>query len=207
MSRRSRSSGRWLREHFDDPYVQRARQEGWRSRAALKLEEIDRADRLVFPGAVIVDLGAAPGGWSQYAARKLRGGGTVIALDLLPMDDLPGVTFLQGDFRDQAVLDALLAQLAGRRADLVMSDMAPNMSGVDVIDQARAAELGEVALGFARQVLGPEGALVLKLFQGSGFQQLLGDARRHFAEVRMRKPKASRGRSSETYLVARRPQS
>lgn len=207
MSRRSRSSGRWLREHFDDPYVQRARQEGWRSRAALKLEEIDRADRLVFPGAVIVDLGAAPGGWSQYAARKLRGCGTVIALDLLPMDDLPGVTFLQGDFRDQAVLDALLAQLAGRHADLVMSDMAPNMSGVDVIDQARAAELGEVALGFARQVLGPEGALVLKLFQGSGFQQLLGDARRHFAEVRMRKPKASRGRSSETYLVARRPQS
>lgn len=207
MSRRSRSSGRWLREHFDDPYVQRARQEGWRSRAALKLEEIDRADRLVFPGAVIVDLGAAPGGWSQYAARKLRGRGTVIALDLLPMDELPGVRFLQGDFRDQAVLDALLAQLAGRHADLVMSDMAPNMSGVDVIDQARAAELGEVALGFARQVLGPEGALVLKLFQGSGFQQLLGDARRHFTEVRMRKPKASRGRSSETYLVARRPRS
>jgi len=205
VSRRSKSSGRWLREHFDDPYVQRAQQQGWRSRAAFKLEEIDRAERLISPGAVIVDLGAAPGGWSQYAARTLAGRGTVIALDLLPMDELPGVTFLPGDFREQPVLDALLHLLAGRRVDLVMSDMAPNMSGVDVVDQARAVELEALALEFSRQVLAPEGALVMKLFQGAGFQELLADARRHFGKVRIRKPKASRQRSSEAYLVARNP--
>ena len=205
MSRRSKSSGRWLREHFDDPYVQRARQEGWRSRAAFKLQEIDRAERLIFPGAVIVDLGAAPGGWSQYASRALAGRGTVIALDLLEMDRLPDVTFLQGDFREQPVLDALLEILAGRRVDLVMSDMAPNMSGVDVVDQARAADLEALALDFSRSVLGPEGALVMKLFQGAGFQELLAGARRHFGQVRVRKPKASRQRSSEAYLVARKP--
>jgi 23S rRNA (uridine2552-2'-O)-methyltransferase len=205
MSRRSKSSGRWLREHFDDPFVQRAQQEGWRSRAAFKLQEIDDAERLVFPGAVIVDLGAAPGGWSQYAARKLNGRGTVIAIDLLAMDELPGVKFLQGDFREQSVLDGLLKLLAGRRVDLVMSDMAPNMSGVDVVDQARAAELEGLALDFAQKVLGPDGALVLKLFQGAGFQELLAGARRHFSVVRVRKPRASRQRSSEAYLVARKP--
>jgi 23S rRNA (uridine2552-2'-O)-methyltransferase len=205
VSRRSKSSGRWLREHFDDPFVQRAQQQGWRSRAAFKIEEIDRAERLISPGAVIVDLGAAPGGWSQYAARTLAGRGTVIALDLLPMDELPGVTFLPGDFREQPVLDALLNLLSGRRVDLVMSDMAPNMSGVDVVDQARAAELETLALEFSRQVLAPEGALVMKLFQGAGFQELLADARRHFGKVRMRKPRASRQRSSEAYLVARNP--
>jgi 23S rRNA (uridine2552-2'-O)-methyltransferase len=205
MSRRSKSSGRWLREHFDDPFVQRAQQEGWRSRAAFKLQEIDDAERLVFPGAVIVDLGAAPGGWSQYAARKLDGRGTVIAIDLLAMDELPGVKFLQGDFREQSVLDGLLKLLAGRRVDLVMSDMAPNMSGVDVVDQARAAELEGLALDFAQKVLGPDGALVMKLFQGAGFQELLADARRHFSVVRVRKPRASRQRSSEAYLVARKP--
>jgi 23S rRNA (uridine2552-2'-O)-methyltransferase len=205
MTRRSKSSGRWLREHFDDPFVQRARQEGWRSRAAFKLQEIDRAERLVFPGAVIVDLGAAPGGWSQYASRALAGRGTVIAMDVLPMDRLPDVTFLQGDFREQPVLDELLKMLAGRRADLVMSDMAPNMSGVDVVDQARAADLEALALDFSRSVLGPEGALVMKLFQGAGFQELLADARRQFGQVRIRKPKASRQRSAEAYLVARKP--
>ena len=205
MTRRSKSSGRWLREHFDDPFVQRARQEGWRSRAAFKLQEIDRAERLVFPGAVIVDLGAAPGGWSQYASRALAGRGTVIAVDVLPMDRLPDVTFLQGDFREQPVLDELLKMLAGRRADLVMSDMAPNMSGVDVVDQARAADLGALALDFSRSVLGREGVLVMKLFQGAGFQQLLADVRRQFGQVRIRKPKASRQRSSEVYLVARKP--
>lgn len=205
MTRRSKSSGRWLREHFDDPFVQRARQEGWRSRAAFKLQEIDRAERLVFPGAVIVDLGAAPGGWSQYASRALAGRGTVIALDVLAMDRLPDVTFVQGDFREQAVLDELLKLLAGRRADLVMSDMAPNMSGVDVVDQARAADLEALALDFSRSVLGPQGALVMKLFQGAGFQELLADARRQFGQVRIRKPKASRQRSSEAYLVARKP--
>jgi len=207
LSRRSKSSGRWLREHFNDPYVQRAQQEGWRSRAAFKLEEIDRAERLIFPGAVIIDLGAAPGGWSQFAARALAGRGTVIALDVLPMDELPGVTFLQGDFREQPVLDALLGKLAGRRVDLVMSDMAPNMSGVDVVDQARAADLEALALDFSRQVLGPGGALVMKLFQGAGFQELLADARKHFSQVRIRKPRASRQRSSEAYLVARKPRS
>jgi len=205
MSRRSKSSGRWLREHFDDPFVQRAQQEGWRSRAAFKLQEIDDAERLVFPGAVIVDLGAAPGGWSQYAARKLNGRGTVIAIDLLAMDELPGVKFLQGDFREQSVVDGLLELLGRRRVDLVMSDMAPNMSGVDVVDQARAAELEGLALDFAQKVLGPDGALVMKLFQGAGFQELLADARRHFSVVRVRKPRASRQRSSEAYLVARKP--
>ncbi len=207
MSRRSKSSGRWLREHFDDPYVQRAQQEGWRSRAAFKLQEIDRAERLIFPGAVIVDLGAAPGGWSQYASRALAGRGTVIALDLLKMDSLPDVTLLRGDFREQLVLDALLEMLSGRRVDLVMSDMAPNMSGVDVVDQARAADLEALALDFSRSVLGPDGTLVMKLFQGAGFQELLADARRHFGQVRVRKPKASRQRSSEAYLVARKPRS
>ena len=205
MSRRSKSSGRWLREHFDDPYVQRAQQEGWRSRAAFKLQEIDSAERLIFPGAVIIDLGAAPGGWSQYAARTLAGRGTVIAVDLLAMGALPGVTFLQGDFREQPVLDALLEMLSGRRVDLVMSDMAPNMSGVDVVDHARAADLEALALDFSRKVLGPEGTLVMKLFQGAGFQELLADARRYFGQVRVRKPKASRQRSSEGYLVARKP--
>jgi 23S rRNA (uridine2552-2'-O)-methyltransferase len=207
MSRRSKSSGRWLREHFEDPYVQRAQQDGWRSRAAFKIQEIDHAERLVFPGAVIVDLGAAPGGWSQYAARTLAGRGTVIAVDLLAMDALPGVTFLQGDFREQPVLDALMEMLSGRRVDLVMSDMAPNMSGVDVVDQARAVDLEALALDFARKVLGPDGTLVMKLFQGAGFQELLADARRNFGQVRMRKPKASRQRSSEAYLVARKPRS
>ncbi len=203
MARRSKSSGRWLEEHFSDPFVQRAKDAGLRSRAAFKLEEIDAAEKLFSPGALVVDLGAAPGGWSQYAARRLAGNGAVYALDLLPMDAIAGVTFQQGDFREQAALDALLAELGGRRVDLVLSDMAPNMSGVDVVDQARAADLEALALDFARQVLRPGGVLVMKVFQGAGFQQLLADARRAFEGVRMRKPKASRQRSSETYLVAR----
>lgn len=205
MAKRSKSSGRWLEEHFSDPYVRRAKDAGLRSRAAFKLEELDAADRLVIPGAVIVDLGAAPGGWSQYAARRLAGNGRVFALDVLAMDAIPGVDFLQGDFREQSVLDQLLAALGGRRVDLVLSDMAPNISGVDVVDHARAADLEALALDFARQVLGPEGSLVMKVFQGAGFQELLADARRGFETVRMRKPKASRARSSETYLVARGP--
>jgi 23S rRNA (uridine2552-2'-O)-methyltransferase len=205
MARRSKSSGRWLEEHFSDPFVRRAKDAGLRSRAAFKLEELDAAEKLIFPGAVVVDLGAAPGGWSQYAARKLGGKGLVFALDVLPMDAITGVTFLQGDFREQPPLDALLAALAGRRADLVLSDMAPNISGVDVVDHARAADLEALALDFSRQVLGPEGVLVMKVFQGAGFQELLAEARRTFRAVRMRKPKASRQRSSETYLVARGP--
>lgn len=205
MARRSKSSGRWLSEHFADPYVRRAKDAGLRSRAAFKLEEIDAAEKLIAPGAVVVDLGAAPGGWSQYAARRLAGRGRVIALDLLPMDTVPGVTFLEGDFREQSMLDRLLAELGGESVDLVLSDMAPNISGVDVVDQARAADLEALALEFALRVLGPNGALVMKVFQGAGFQELLGDARRRFCAVRMRKPKASRSRSSETYLVARGP--
>jgi 23S rRNA (uridine2552-2'-O)-methyltransferase len=205
MAKRSKSSGRWLAEHFADPYVRRAQGEGLRSRAAFKLEELDAAEKLVVPGAVIVDLGAAPGGWSQYAARKLGGKGRVFALDVLPMDAIPGVAFLQGDFREQAVLDALLAEIGGGRVDLVLSDMAPNISGVDVVDQARAADLEALALDFSRQVLGPGGVLVMKVFQGAGFQELLATARGAFTQVRMRKPKASRQRSSETYLVARGP--
>jgi 23S rRNA (uridine2552-2'-O)-methyltransferase len=205
VARRSKSSGRWLTEHFADPYVRRAKDAGLRSRAAFKLEEIDAVEKLLSAGTVVVDLGAAPGGWSQYAARKLAGRGRVIALDLLAMDAIPGVTFLQGDFREQPVVDALLAELGGERVDLVLSDMAPNISGVDVVDQARAADLESLALDFALQVLGPQGAFVMKVFQGAGFQELLGEARRRFATVRMRKPKASRSRSSETYLVARGP--
>jgi 23S rRNA (uridine2552-2'-O)-methyltransferase len=154
---------------------------------------------------VIADLGAAPGGWSQYAARKLAGNGRVFALDLLPMDAIAGVTFIQGDFREQAVLEALLGEIAGGQVDLVLSDMAPNISGVDVVDHARAADLEALALDFALRVLGPGGALVMKVFQGAGFQELLAEARRRFTSVRMRKPKASRQRSSETYLVARGP--
>jgi 23S rRNA (uridine2552-2'-O)-methyltransferase len=205
VARRSKSSGRWLTEHFADPYVRRAKDAGLRSRAAFKLEEIDAVEKLLSAGTVVVDLGAAPGGWSQYAARKLAGRGRVIALDLLAMDAIPGVTFLQGDFREQPVVDALLAELGGERVDLVLSDMAPNISGVDVVDQARAADLESLALDFALQVLGPQGAFVMKVFQGAGFQELLSEARRRFATVRMRKPKASRSRSSETYLVARGP--
>ncbi len=205
MGRRSKSSGRWLEEHFSDPFVRRAQDAGLRSRAAFKLEEIDRAEKLIFPGAVVVDLGASPGGWSQYAARRLAGSGSLFAIDLLPMPAIPGVTFLQGDFREPAVVDELLSRLRGRRVDLVMSDMAPNISGVDVTDQARAADLEALALDFSRRVLEPNGALVMKVFHGAGFQELLAEARRDFQAVRMRKPKASRRRSSETYLVARGP--
>jgi 23S rRNA (uridine2552-2'-O)-methyltransferase len=194
MARRSKSSSRWLAEHFADPYVRRAQGEGLRSRAAFKLEELDAAEKLI-----------APGGWSQYAARKLGGKGRVFALDVLPMDAIPGVTFLQGDFREQSVLDALLGEIGGGRVDLVLSDMAPNISGVDVVDQARAADLEALALDFSRRVLGPGGVLVMKAFQGAGFQELLAEARQSFRSVRMRKPKASRRRSSETYLVARGP--
>jgi 23S rRNA (uridine2552-2'-O)-methyltransferase len=205
VARRSKSSGRWLAEHFADPYVQRAKGAGLRSRAAFKLEEIDAVEKLLAPGAVVVDLGAAPGGWSQYAARRLQGKGRVLALDLLPIAASPGVTFLQGDYREQSVLEALLAELGGCQADLVLSDMAPNITGVDVVDQARAADLESLALDFALRVLNPRGALVMKVFQGAGFQELLGEARKRFSAVRMRKPRASRSRSSETYLVARGP--
>lgn len=201
---RSKSSSRWLQEHVSDPYVKRARKEGLRSRAAFKLEEIQRAEKLIRPGMVCVDLGAAPGGWSQFAARALQGRGEVFALDVLPMPAIAGVTFIQGDFREQAVLDQLIAALGGRPVDLVMSDMAPNMSGIDAVDQPRILELEELALEFAVQVLKPGGDLLVKVFQGSGFQQFVQETRRRFATVKMRKPDASRARSAEMYLLARK---
>jgi 23S rRNA (uridine2552-2'-O)-methyltransferase len=200
---RSKSSGRWLREHFDDVFVHRARQEGYRSRAVYKLEEIDRRDRLLRPGMTVVDLGAAPGGWSQYAARVLGGKGRVIALDILPMDPLPDVEVVQGDFREEEVLQAVLTRLGGRTVDLVMSDMAPNISGMSAVDQPRAMYLGELTLELAREVLKPGGDLLMKVFQGEGFEALLADLRRTFRKVASRKPKASRPRSREVYLVAR----
>ncbi|HEY4647362.1 MAG TPA: 23S rRNA (uridine(2552)-2'-O)-methyltransferase RlmE [Steroidobacteraceae bacterium] len=203
MPKRSKSSSRWLQEHAKDPYVRRARQEGWRSRAVFKLEQIQRAERFIRPGMLIIDLGAAPGGWSQFAARMLAGRGEVFALDILPMDTVPGVTFIQGDFREQGALDRLRAALAGRKADLVMSDMAPNLSGIDAVDQPRAMHLAELALEFADEVLKPGGDLLLKLFQGSGFQELVREIRRRFATVKLRKPAASRARSAEVYLLAR----
>ena len=205
MAKRSKSSGRWLREHFDDEFVQRAQKEGWRSRAVFKLQEIDRSERLLRPGMTVVDLGAAPGGWSQYAGRILGERGRVIAMDVLPMDPLPGVEFLQGDFREQDVLDRLEQILAGARVDLVLSDMAPNLSGVDVVDQPRAMYLAELVLDFAATHLKPGGTLLTKVFQGAGFDALLKDARARFAEVRLKKPKASRLRSPEVYLLARGP--
>jgi len=203
MPKRSKSSGRWLQEHATDEYVKRAQKEGWRSRAVYKLEEIQKSDRILRPGALVIDLGTAPGAWSQYAAREIGPGGEVVAVDLLPMDAVPGVHFIQGDFREQEILDRVLAHLGGRRADLVMSDMAPNLSGLDSVDQPRAMYLTELALDFARQVLKPGGALLAKVFQGSGFEALVRSARESFDEVRLRKPRASRARSAEMYLLAK----
>lgn len=203
MPKRSSSSQRWLRRQAQDPFTRRARTEGWRSRAVFKLEEIDRRDQLFRPGQTVVDLGAAPGGWSQYAARRLDGRGRVFALDLLPMDALAGVEVLQGDFTGDEVLATLLAALDGRRVDVVLSDMAPNLSGTRAVDQPRAMVLAELALEFARQVLRPGGDFVVKLFHGEGFDAFVRDCRRSFGQVRARKPEASRGDSRESYLVAR----
>jgi len=183
--------------------VRQAQALGLRSRAAFKLLEIDKRDRLLRPGMTVVDLGAAPGGWSQVVADRIGARGRVVALDLLPIDPLPGVTALQGDFTEQVVLDRLLEQLEGRPVDLVLSDMAPNMSGMKAVDQPRAALLAELALDCARQVLRPGGDLLLKMFQGEGFDPLLAELRAAFTRVVVRKPKASRARSREVYLLAR----
>jgi 23S rRNA (uridine2552-2'-O)-methyltransferase len=202
MSKRSKSSRRWLQEHASDAYVKRAHKEGMRSRATYKLEELDQAERLLKPGMTIVDLGAAPGGWSQYAAKVLNGKGSVYALDILPMDGITGVDFIQGDFREEGPFNELLARLGGTPIDLVMSDMAPNMSGIDAVDQPRQMHLVELALDFALKVLRPGGTFLAKVFQGAGFEDLVKNTRREFAQVRMRKPPASRSRSAEMYLLA-----
>lgn len=200
--KRSKSSQRWLKEHFGDPYVQRAQKEGFRSRAAYKLEELIERDRLLRPGMVVVDLGAAPGGWSQVVSQHMAGRGRIVALDILPMPAVPGVAVLEGDFRDNEVLARLEAALDRRPVDLVLSDMAPNMSGVAAVDQARAMELAELALEFVRRQLGSGGDFLIKLFQGAGFDAYLRDLRRDFEKVTIRKPKASRARSREVYALA-----
>ena len=199
---RSKSSARWLREHFQDPYVRQAQAEGLRSRAAFKLTELIERDRLLRPGMTVVDLGAAPGGWTQVVREALGDRGRIIALDVLPMQGIAGVDVLQGDFRDATVLARLEALLAGSPVDLVLSDMAPNMSGVALVDQARAMELAELALEFSRRWLRPGGSLLVKLFKGVGFDEFVRNLRRDFERVSMRKPKASRARSREVYALA-----
>ena len=199
---RSKSSSRWLKEHFDDEYVQRSKQEGYRSRAVYKLIEIQQKDHVLKPGMMVIDLGAAPGGWSQYATTVLGNKGRMIALDVLPMEPLPGVEFIQGDFREDEVLQKLLRSLGDAGADLVLSDMAPNTSGMDAVDVPRAYYLAELALDLARQVLKPGGGLLVKLFQGEGFENYHSELKRNFNRVVMRKPKASRARSREIYALA-----
>jgi 23S rRNA (uridine2552-2'-O)-methyltransferase len=199
---RSKSSQRWLKEHFSDPYVKRAQAEGWRSRAVFKLEELLEKDRLIRPGMVVVDLGAAPGGWSQYVRQALGGTGRVIALDILDMPPIAGVEFVHGDFRDAAVLSALEATLQGDRVDLVLSDMAPNMTGLAAVDRPRGMHLAELARDFASAWLKPGGDFLVKLFQGPGFDVFVRDLRRRYRRVVLRKPRASRGRSPEVYAVA-----
>ena len=199
---RSKSSKRWLSEHFDDEYVRRAQQEGYRSRAIYKLIEIQQKDHLFKPGMTVIDLGAAPGGWSEYAVKKLGGKGRMIALDILPMEPIAGVEIIQGDFREDAVLVQLLDVIGGAAADLVISDMAPNISGMEVVDIPRAYYLAELALDLARQVLKPGGGLLVKLFQGEGFDAYNKELRHSFKRVVMRKPKASRARSREIYALA-----
>ncbi len=190
-----------MQEHVNDEFVRRAGKEGYRSRAAYKLMEIDDRDHLLRPGMMVVDLGAAPGSWSQVVMQRLKTNGRVIALDLLEMQPIPGVEFLQGDFGDVEVLDRLKKILSGRQADLVISDMAPNMSGVGLVDQAKAMALAELSLEFALEWLKPGGNFLVKVFIGSGFEEIVRDMRQGFEKVATRKPKASRGRSAETYLL------
>jgi 23S rRNA (uridine2552-2'-O)-methyltransferase len=199
----------WLNDHVNDPYVKLAHQEGYRSRAAYKLKEIDETFHLITPGNLVVDLGCAPGAWSQYVRRRLAPGGaavgqlngTIVALDVLPMEPVEGVTYLQGDIRDDATLAALQAAVGGRLADVVVSDMAPNLSGVESADAARIGHLIELAVDFCQQHLKPEGALVAKVFHGSGYSQNVELFKRTFKRVKPHKPKASRAKSAETFLV------
>ena len=209
MATRSKSSQRWLKEHFSDPYVKKAQAEGMRSRAAYKLEELVERDRLLKPGMVVVDLGAAPGGWSQWVRQELdvldkgrEKPSRVIASDILEMPSLAGVEFLHGDFREDAVLSGLLEMLDGDRVDLVLSDMAPNKSGMDAVDQPRAMHLAELAMEFADGQLRTGGTFLIKLFQGIGFDEYVRELRRRYAKVVIRKPAASRKRSPEVYALA-----
>ncbi|HEY6985365.1 MAG TPA: 23S rRNA (uridine(2552)-2'-O)-methyltransferase RlmE [Rhodanobacteraceae bacterium] len=199
---RSKSSSRWLQEHFSDPYVKRARAEGWRSRAVFKLEELIERDRLLKPGMVVVDLGAAPGGWSQVVRERLGDRGRVIALDILPMQGIGGVDFILGDFREEDVLKRLEDHLDGASVDLVLSDMAPNLSGMNSVDQPRTMHLAELAEDFAQGHLRKGGAFLTKLFQGEGFDAYVRRLRQRYERVSMRKPKASRARSPEVYALA-----
>jgi 23S rRNA (uridine2552-2'-O)-methyltransferase len=201
--KKSHSSKQWLKRHVNDPYVQRAKREGYRSRSAYKLTEIDGRDKLLEPGMVVVDLGAAPGGWSQVAARRVGGRGRVVAIDLLEMEPVSGVTFVRGDFTSDVGLRAVETSLAGDKADLVLSDMAPNMSGIAISDQARSMELAEIARDFALLHLKRDGALLVKIFQGAGYDEYLKSLRKAFGKVVVRKPEASRGESAEQYLLAR----
>lgn len=200
---RSKSSNEWMREHFDDHYVKMAQKAGYRSRATFKLEEIDKKDKLIHQGMAVVDLGSAPGGWSDYALRKMNEKGKVIALDILPMTPLTGVDFIQGDFREDSVLDELNEVLNGQQIDLVLSDMAPNITGVDSIDQPSSMYLVELALDFALTNLSKQGTFLVKVFQGEGFDAYLKAMREGFKKVVTRKPDASRPRSREVYLLGR----
>lgn len=199
--KRTRTSKAWMSEHVNDAYVQRARAEGYRSRAAYKLIEIDERDHLLRAGMVVVDLGAAPGSWCQVVLRRSGSGTRVFALDLLPVESLPGVEFIQGDFLEDTVLEELESRLQGRPVDLVLSDMAPNMSGIELTDQARSIHLAELALEFAITHLRPGGSLLVKVFQGPGFMEFRQEAQKHFKSLLVRKPKASRDRSPEVYLL------
>jgi 23S rRNA (uridine2552-2'-O)-methyltransferase len=203
LARRSKSRGRWLHERFSDPFAKRAKEEGWRSHAVYRLEEIDKKERLLKSGGFCLDLGAAPGAWSQYAARKVGEKGRVIATDILPIDGLAGVEFIQGDFREEPVLARIVALVAGGQVDTVLSDMVPNMSGVDAIDQPRFIYLARLALDMAERVLKRDGCALIKVCQGTGFQELVAASRRRFAAVKVWKPEASRARSPELYLLAK----
>jgi len=199
---RSKSSHRWLQEHFQDEYVKKAKSQGLRSRAVFKLMEIQKKERLLKPGMNVLDLGAAPGGWSVYARQKVGKNDKVIALDILPMEPITGVDFILGDFRENDVLDKLYVLLDGMEINIVMSDMAPNISGNRVVDQPRAVYLAELALDTARSVLAGQGSFLVKLFQGEGFEVFHREVRQSFSRVSIRKPKASRSRSNEVYILA-----
>lgn len=200
---RSKSSQRWLQEHFKDPYVKRAQQQGYRSRAAYKLLELQQRDKLIKPSMIVVDLGASPGGWSQVVSQLVGDKGRVIALDLLPMTPISGVLFIQGDFREPEINQQLLHEIGIDGVDLVISDMSPNISGMSSVDQPKMIYLAELTLELAKQVLKPGGTLLLKIFQGAGFDAFLRELRQYFKPVVIRKPDASRSRSAEVYLLAK----